>query len=133
MNNYLEGQCYCGSVKYRVSLPLKFIAHDHCSICRRISGAPFVTWSGVREEQFLLLCGQDMLTTYKSTPDAERQFCETCGSHLFFRSKRWPGEVHFTYSTLTSKNIEAPRAHVFINDKVTWLDFQDSLPKYGDV
>jgi hypothetical protein len=131
--NTLEGQCYCGKVKYAVEKPLKFVAHDHCSICRRISGAPFVTWSGVKSEQFKLLTGKDDLTEFQSTKEATRQFCRHCGSHLFFRSTRWPGEVHFTLATITSKEVDPPKAHVFFSDKAEWIKTNDDLPKFGGV
>jgi hypothetical protein len=125
----MTGRCYCGAVRYEVTPPFKFIAHDHCSICRRISGAAFVTWAGVKETQFKLLSGEKALREYKSTEAAVRHFCATCGSHLFFRSIRWPGEVHVTVATL-DEGVE-PKAHVFYTDKASWIHVHDDLPKYG--
>ena len=127
----LEGQCFCGEVKYEIETPLKFIVHDHCSICRRISGAPFVTWAGVLENQFKLLSGKTKISKLKTTPEAEREFCSNCGSHLFFRSSRWNGEVHFTVATLISKIELLPTCHVFYSDKASWMVINDSLPKLG--
>lgn len=126
-----KGQCYCGAIQYEIEGPFKFVAHDHCSICRRISGAAFVTWAGVKESQFKLIQGADRLSKFSTTAEAERQFCSTCGSHLFFRSTRWPGEVHFTVSTLTTKLESPPKAHVFYSDKAEWMEIHDNLPKYG--
>lgn len=129
----IEGQCYCGAVRYRVREPIKFVAHDHCSICRRIAGAAFVTWFGVKDEQqFELLAGKDELTTFSSSPEATRQFCRICGSHLFFRSLRWPGEVHMTLASVThGAETLVPRAHVFYSDRVPWIETTDALPKLG--
>lgn len=127
----LEGQCFCGKIKYEIDLPLKFVAHDHCSICRRISGAPFVTWAGVQENQFHLLSGEESLKKFKTTADAEREFCSNCGSHLFFRSSRWKDEVHFTVATLKSNIETLPNCHVFYSDKAPWITITDSLPKRG--
>ena len=31
---------------------------------------------------------------YASSPDSRRGHCRHCGSPLFFRSARWPGEIH---------------------------------------
>lgn len=125
------GQCYCGKVKYEFEGPVKFVAHDHCSICRQTSGAAFVTWVGVSEAQFRLAAGREHLTSFWSTPDAERQFCATCGSHLFFRSARWPGEVHLTLSTVVHDHGLHPMAHVFYSDKAPWIEVRDDLPRYG--
>jgi hypothetical protein len=125
------GSCFCGGVEYEVSKPIKFVAHDHCSICRRISGSAFVTWCGVKADQFKLISGAHLISSFKSTSEAERQFCRTCGTHLFFRSSHWEGEVHFTLATIKQSMDELPKAHVFYSDKVAWLEINDELLKYG--
>jgi len=104
-----------------------------CSICRRAHGAAFVTWCGVKSEtdQFRLLTGKDNLTSYKSTPGAERQFCKECGCQLFFRSENWDGEVHFTRASVDQEMSELPKAHVYYSNRVNWYDCNESLPKYG--
>lgn len=131
----LKGKCFCGRVQYEVQPPLKFVAHDHCSMCRRLHGAAFVTWSGVPETQFKVLTGQSELKSFASSAAATRQFCGHCGTQLFFRSTRWPGEVHFTYSSLYSSLEPAPErqpsAHVFYSDRVAWIEIKDSLKKLG--
>ncbi|MCB0383867.1 MAG: GFA family protein [Bdellovibrionales bacterium] len=132
MTEYTGG-CLCGRVRYKVRGPIKFVAHDHCSICRRAHGAAFVTWCGVKSEveQFEMVSGLDNLTAYKSSKEAERQFCGVCGSQLFFRSENWPGEVHFTRVSVDQEMAEQPKAHVYFSDRVSWLDCKDGLPKFG--
>lgn len=132
MSDY-SGSCLCGKVIYEVSKPIKFVAHDHCSICRRAHGAAFVTWCGVKSEkdQFRLVSGREYLQSYKSTKEAERQFCKICGSQLFFRSENWPGEVHFTRASVHQRMDERPKLHVYYSDKADWFDGADDLPKYG--
>lgn len=125
------GQCFCGRVRYEVERPLKFMVHDHCSICRKISGAPMVTWAGVLDRQFQILTGAEHLTAFRSSPEAERQFCNHCGTNLFFRSTIWPGEVHFTVGTLISPFSERPEAHVFYSDRAEWMEEEAKIPKYG--
>jgi hypothetical protein len=110
---------------------VKFVVHDHCSICRRISGAAFVTWVGVLDDRFKLLSGAASLTTFASTAHARRQFCVTCGTVLFFRSSRWPGEVHLTLATVDEPHELRPTAHVFFSDKASWLDVDAYLPRRG--
>ncbi len=129
------GSCLCKKITYEITGPLKFIAHDHCSICRKATGAGFVTWCGVKSEQdsFKLLSGSESLTAFKSTPQAQRQFCKHCGTHLFFRSTHWPGEIHFTRASIDSQLDERPKAHVYFSDKAEWIDINDDLPKYGGV
>jgi len=126
-----EGGCYCSAVRYAIRGPEKFVAHDHCSICRRIAGAAFVTWVGVLQGQFELLAGESSLATFGSSPEATRQFCSRCGSHLFFRSTRWPGEVHVTMASLDSTEGLAPKAPVYFSDRATWCVDGDGLPRFG--
>ncbi len=46
------GGCLCGVVRYRIALPPLWVAHCHCSICRRAQGAGFVTWARRQIEQW---------------------------------------------------------------------------------
>ncbi len=39
-----EGGCFCGSVRYRAEAEPLRVMHCHCTICRRVSAAPVVTW-----------------------------------------------------------------------------------------
>lgn len=132
MSEYF-GSCLCGEIKYKVKKPIKFVAHDHCSICRRAHGSAFVTWCGVKSEmeQFELLSGKESLQSYKSSKEAVRQFCKVCGSQLFFRSENWPEEIHFTRASINQDMDELPKSHVYFSDKTSWYEFKDSLPKYG--
>ena len=38
-----HGGCLCGDVRFTVDWPSKWIAHCHCSMCRRAHGAAYVT------------------------------------------------------------------------------------------
>jgi hypothetical protein len=125
------GQCYCGAVKFELLPPLKFVAHDHCSICRRIHGAAFVTWTGVPDTQFKLISGADKLTQFQSSAKGKREFCKVCGSHLFFRGTSWPGEVHVAVASLTDASEIKAKAHVYYSDKVNWVEINDNLKKFG--
>src|SRR5436190_18264870 len=57
--------------------------HCYCSICRRFCGAGYGTFFQVRRQQFRLLAGKEHLQRYRSSPWAQRVFCNTCGSSLF--------------------------------------------------
>lgn len=61
----------------------------HCGMCRRWSGGVFLTVSteGISWE------GESLISTYTSSPWAERGFCRTCGTNLFYRVTA-PGKLH---------------------------------------
>jgi hypothetical protein len=128
-----SGSCYCGAVHYRISLPPLWVAHCHCSMCRRAQGAAFVTWVGASESTFALESGADVLVKYQSSPPAVRSFCGRCGTPLFFQSTRWPGEVHVTMATLDSADGIEPQAHVHWENSVSWVHLgDDGLPRKSE-
>ena len=125
----LFGSCLCGEVRFRVRLPSKWVAHCHCSYCRRAHGAAFVTWAGFASEQFELVPGTLQPAWYASSPGARRGFCPKCGSSMFFESARWPGEMHVARALVEGPLDREPAAHVFYETHVPWLDVKDDLPK----
>lgn len=122
-----SGACLCGAVSFTVDAPTKWCAHCHCTMCQRAHGAAFVTWLGVAEGNFRLIDG-DSLQWYASSAEAERGFCAVCGSSLFFRSSRWPGEIHIARAAIPGDVDRAPEGHVFAATRVPWLVLEDHLP-----
>ena len=55
-----EGGCLCGAVRFEITLPSKWCAHCHCSMCRRAHGAGVVTWFGVPEDRFRITAGEEL-------------------------------------------------------------------------
>lgn len=131
-----RGACLCGGVRFSAALPSLWAAHCHCTLCRSAHGAAFVTWFGVDAAQATLDAdrddrGQPLLRWHASTPGAERGFCGRCGSPLFFRSTRWPGELHIALAHLHGALDRSPQAHVFWDTHVGWAatDPDDGLPR----
>jgi len=119
----IGGGCLCGAVRFSVSLPPKWVAHCHCSMCRRAHGAAFVTWVGNLRENFRLDAGAEVLATYRSSGAAARHFCSRCGSMLFFESRNWPDEWHVTLASLDSTAGIEPSAQAYWRDRVEWGDW----------
>lgn len=129
----LKGSCLCGAVRFALVPPTHFCAHCHCTLCQRAHGATYVTWIGVpAEKQLELIAGAELLTSYKSSALATRSFCSRCGSQLFFRSERWPGEVHVAAVHLEQLD-RLPSGRVYMNDAVDWDPVHDDLPRFGGV
>jgi hypothetical protein len=128
-----EGSCLCGAIRYRFALPPLWVAHCHCSTCRRAQGAAFVTWIGTDGEKFELLDDAAAnLRTYRSSAEATRSFCGRCGTPLFFESSRWPGQLHITLASVDP--VEAaklrPQVHAYWAAHVPWVgDIPDGLPR----
>ncbi len=98
-------------------------------MCQRAHGAAFVTWVGVDEAALKLDDKSDRLSWFSSSNDAERGFCNKCGSTIFFKSQRWPGEIHIVRSNIDGKVDPEPQAHVFYDSHVSWINIEDNLSK----
>ena len=126
-----SGSCFCTAVRFHTELPSKWVAHCHCSMCRRAHGAAFVTWVGMDSTRVRIDDSEQTLRWHASSPGAERGFCSRCGSMLFFRSQRWPGEVHIVRANFDGDVDRQPQVHAFWDAHVDWvaLDPNDGLPR----
>ena len=124
-----SGSCLCGAVTFSIAFPTNWIAHCHCTICRRAHGAAFVTWVSVPDDKYTVSDSGGLLRWYRSSRDGERAFCSRCGSSLFFRGSQWPGEVHIPRGNFTSALDQAPQVHSFYETHVDWFEINDGLPK----
>ncbi|MEZ5465878.1 MAG: GFA family protein [Lysobacteraceae bacterium] len=124
-------RCFCQAIGVTATLPSKWVAHCHCSMCRRAHGAAFVTWAGFQDDNCRIDDPEGQLTWFESSPGAERGFCARCGSTLLFRSQRWAGELHVVVANFDESLDRAPQAHVFWDSHVDWvaLDDGDGLPR----
>ena len=77
------GGCLCGAVRFELAIAPTTYGACHCGMCRKFSGGielglevppGGVTWTG-----------EDNVGVFKSSQWAERGFCKTCGSSLFWR------------------------------------------------
>ena len=119
--NTASGKCLCGAVCFTATLPSKWVAHCHCTLCQRAHGAGVVTWVGFEHEHVAIDDPQARLRWYESTPGAQRGFCGRCGSTLFFRSQNWPGELHVVRSNFDDPIDREPQVHVFHDTHAPWL------------
>ena len=135
MSANAAGSCLCAAVEFVAALPTRWVAHCHCTMCRRAHGAAFVTWAGFDAAQVRIDDAQGLLRWYDSSPGAERGFCTRCGSTLFFRSERWAGELHIVVGNFRDALDRLPQAHVFWDEHVPWaaVDPDDRLPRKGAV
>ncbi len=115
-----------------MEFPSKWVAHCHCTMCQRSHGAAFVTWVGVEESQVTIQDDENVLAWHSFTPEAQRGFCSRCGSSLFFRSEKWPGELHIARANITGPLDREPQAHAFFDTHVPWFEVKDDLPKKPD-
>lgn len=111
--------CLCGAVKITVSGEHREVGACHCSMCRRWGGGPALA---VDVGKDVAIEGQDNISVYRSSDWAERAFCKSCGSNLFYRLRQ-TGD-HYLYAGLFDNQDDfALTAQVFIDEKPGYYAF----------
>ncbi len=77
----IHGSCLCGAVKFEVQEMDPHFGACHCSVCRKWGGGPLLAMDCGDQVTFQ---GEASIGRFESSEWAERGFCTTCGSHLFF-------------------------------------------------
>lgn len=124
----LNGGCFCGHIRYQVSGTPFNATHCHCRICRRTTGAPFVTWFSVPRAQFTMTCGTP--TTFASTAAGTRTFCAHCGTQLTFAHKDFPNDIDVTTCSLDDPEAVPPVDQTYLGSRLTWIAHAGDLPAY---
>ena len=120
-----RGSCLCGCVRYRVDGAFERVTHSHCSMCRKSHGAAFATYATVSTPQ-LVLEDAGTLTWYRSSTTAERGFCTTCGSSLFWRDETHePGFVAFSLGTVDTPIGQIEIRDIFVEFNADWHQATD--------
>jgi hypothetical protein len=123
-----SGGCLCGAVRYRTQGAPAWVAHCHCTSCRRTAGAAFVTYAGFKRPNFAFTRGAPKV--FESSPGVARRFCPDCGTPLTYEGARWPDEVHILLCTLDEPQTLAPQAHVYTAEAMPWAHLDDNLPRF---
>ena len=131
----VTGGCLCGAVRYRVDGPaqdsLRETTHCHCTMCRRTSGAPLVTWAVCDPENFRWTAGAP--ARYASSPGCARTFCAVCGAKLTFTEAVRPGDVDIATGSLDTPAVVRPESQIHGGSRLAWIDIDPQVPfRAGD-
>ena len=126
----ITGHCECGRIAYEVDGPVKDFSHCHCSQCRRLHGAAFVSFAGVDKKSVRYTRGEENLTIYPSSDAIDRKFCRTCGSQILCDFKAEPDMLYVCLGTMDG-NPDLPTGyHQFVGSKAEWFEITDDLARH---
>lgn len=124
-----RGSCLCGGVGFEAALPSRWVAHCHCTRCRRAHGSAFVTWVSVEEGASRIDDPRGLVRWYEAPEGGQRGFCSNCGSPMFFKGDAWPGELHIARALFTDPIDREPQVHAYHDTHVNWVTLGDDLPR----
>lgn len=127
----LSGSCLCGAVAYEVDAEAGPVIHCHCQSCRKTHGAAFSSIMAVPREHFRFVRGEELLSTFESSPGKSRKFCSRCGSHIV--AQRDQASVTILRLGCLDTPIEARDAcHIWRSDGASWYDPKVELPEFSE-
>lgn len=109
-----RGSCLCGGITYEVDGPLRNVIACHCTQCRKQTGNFMTATSAERNDLKVVDAGR--LRWYRSSAQAERGFCNDCGSILFWRADG-RADISITAGTLDGATGLVTEGHIYCADK----------------
>lgn len=129
----IAGGCLCGAVRFEATAePLDSI-YCHCSMCRRATGQPIVAGVYFRVGDVRITEGE--ASVHRSSPYADRGFCGTCGTPLFYHSvmPELSDRICFMLGTLDHPERYPPTGHWNIETALPFALHEDGLPRHKQI
>jgi hypothetical protein len=125
----ISGQCLCGAVTFNAGAAQPHLAACHCAMCRRWGGGgPLMAVNCGTDVRFENAIGDsDNIGVYRSSDWAERGFCKSCGTSLFYRLVE-PGVYYVPVGLLQDQSDEDLSLQIFIDEKPAFYDLAGDIP-----
>lgn len=129
----LRGSCSCSLVSYTSSsLPISMTL-CHCTTCRKLSGAPFLSFGLFHNNALIWSSSSSQAETdikLSASPIAIRGSCRRCGSPLFMKYHCRPDGTSVTMGIADEGTavgaMVRPKEHIFLSEKAGWWEISES-------
>jgi len=126
----LTGECFCGTVKYKISGKLRDARSCHCSRCRKAFSSQASAYARVNPSEFQWISGAANLSCYDSGHGFGFQFCKHCGSTL---CGVYQNKVHgVTLGCINEDPGIEIGHHLFVGSKASWDIIPEGVPQYEE-
>lgn len=115
----IEGGCFCRAIRYAIEPGEYLSVNCHCSMCRRVHAAPFVTWLVVPAEKFRYLTQAPRV--FRSSSHGARYHCPECGTQVVCINDTHPEIVDVAVGSLDRPEQFPPTRDVFGDTRLSWI------------
>ena len=119
-----SGKCLCGAVSFVAEGVDPELHACHCSMCRNWAGSPLLA-AAVNKISFE---GESHIKRFASSDWAERGFCDTCGTSLFYYLKEADHYIVCTGSFADQSQFKL-HGEIFIDEKPASYSFAGDHPR----
>ncbi|MAF57370.1 MAG: aldehyde-activating protein [Ponticaulis sp.] len=123
----ISGQCLCGEVSFELTTEISHLDACHCRMCQRWTGSAFIGVD-VHSANAISFNSDASLKWFKSSDWAERGFCSTCGSSLFYRLLERDDFVAVNSGSLDLPAGMSLTKEIFIDEKPDYYSLEGQRP-----
>ena len=124
-----KGQCLCGDIQFSISESPRNIIVCHCKQCHQWHGqAAFYSQAKLKHITFTKSAS---LKWYRSSDHAERGFCISCGSSMFWRPNNGD-RISVAAGCLSTTEELSVVAHIYCEGHPKYDVMDTNLPCYAD-
>jgi len=112
------GGCLCGAVTFRISTLNPEYGTCHCKMCQRWAGSALLGLTVPANT--ITFEGENHIKQYQSSDWAERAWCDTCGSNLWYRVTAegpYQGTYHMPIGLLDDASSLTMTREIYIDEK----------------
>ncbi len=125
MSRY-HASCLCERVTLICENVKKEFTACHCTMCTKWGG----TWMAAESTGSLEIEGKDYIRIYDSSSWAERAFCSSCGTHLYYKVKTEPA-LYIPVGLFTDIDDFHFARQIFVDQKPRYFCFGNETLKYN--
>ena len=125
----IRGSCLCGGIRFEAA-SVPFMAHCHCSMCRKAGGAAFSANAEVASANFRWLEGRELLSEFPSSPQRRKVFCSRCGSPIYSRRTSLPDALRIRAGLVDQPLPVGPAFHQHVASKANWWTISDGIKQF---
>jgi hypothetical protein len=132
MSDRFSGGCACGKIRYRLRSAPMFVNCCHCTNCQTQTGSAFVINALIETDRIETSSDRLEVTTWASGDDDVQDVyrCSECKVVVWSDYGRRPGLRFLRVGTLDDPSALPPRAHVFTQSKLAWVQVPDDVLKF---
>jgi hypothetical protein len=119
----IEGGCFCKRIRYTIEEGAYRSVNCHCTMCRHIHAAAYVTWIVVSVGRFRYTT--EAPAKLASSEGGARDYCPACGTHVACVNTHHAGVVDVAVGGLDSPESFKPTLDVFTDTRLPWVQLHE--------